>query len=229
MADELGLRFLETSAKSNINVEEAFFALATCVFLPPSPCPPFHASRSACTGGLHVGRCSYAMPYCAETSRTGWPKPMRRAEVRPVRRARRAPTRSDSAGPATPRTRAAAASRGGLLVSALLVSFLWVPAHLSLSASHPLSLVSPSPLVSFPYRFLPRSHTLALPLSASFLRLAPFFSALCICHDFQFFSRPSLFSFRRRPTGLVCAESGCDILQYGFLCESRGRRRAPCT
>ena len=38
MADELGLRFLETSAKSNINVEEAFFALATCVpfFLTPS-------------------------------------------------------------------------------------------------------------------------------------------------------------------------------------------------
>ena len=28
LADELGLRYLETSAKSNINVEEAFFALA---------------------------------------------------------------------------------------------------------------------------------------------------------------------------------------------------------
>ncbi|SCV71344.1 BQ2448_2932 [Microbotryum intermedium] len=28
LADELGLRFLETSAKTNINVEEAFFALA---------------------------------------------------------------------------------------------------------------------------------------------------------------------------------------------------------
>jgi len=31
LADELGLRFLETSAKSNINVEQAFFALARCV------------------------------------------------------------------------------------------------------------------------------------------------------------------------------------------------------
>ncbi|SCZ89537.1 BZ3500_MvSof-1268-A1-R1_Chr1-1g01243 [Microbotryum saponariae] len=29
LADELGLRFLETSAKTNINVEEAFFALAS--------------------------------------------------------------------------------------------------------------------------------------------------------------------------------------------------------
>lgn len=28
LADELGLRYLETSAKTNINVEEAFFALA---------------------------------------------------------------------------------------------------------------------------------------------------------------------------------------------------------
>lgn len=32
LADELGLRFLETSAKTNINVEEAFFALARCGF-----------------------------------------------------------------------------------------------------------------------------------------------------------------------------------------------------
>ncbi|SGY92184.1 BQ5605_C038g11721 [Microbotryum silenes-dioicae] len=31
LADELGLRFLETSAKTNINVEEAFFALARSV------------------------------------------------------------------------------------------------------------------------------------------------------------------------------------------------------
>lgn len=28
LAEELGLRYLETSAKTNINVEEAFFALA---------------------------------------------------------------------------------------------------------------------------------------------------------------------------------------------------------
>lgn len=31
LADELGLRYLETSAKTNINVEEAFFALARYV------------------------------------------------------------------------------------------------------------------------------------------------------------------------------------------------------
>lgn len=35
LAEELGLRYLETSAKTNINVEEAFFALARCV--PASP------------------------------------------------------------------------------------------------------------------------------------------------------------------------------------------------
>lgn len=28
LADELGIKFMETSAKANINVEDAFFALA---------------------------------------------------------------------------------------------------------------------------------------------------------------------------------------------------------
>lgn len=42
LAEELGLRYLETSAKTNINVEEAFFALARCVFSPSLPFPlPF--------------------------------------------------------------------------------------------------------------------------------------------------------------------------------------------
>lgn len=41
LADELGLRFLETSAKSNINVEQAFFALASYVLLLPSHLIPF--------------------------------------------------------------------------------------------------------------------------------------------------------------------------------------------
>ena len=42
LADELGLRYLETSAKTNINVEEAFFALARSVSspLPSLPVSP---------------------------------------------------------------------------------------------------------------------------------------------------------------------------------------------
>ena len=43
LADELGLRFLETSAKTNINVEEAFFALAKCVPAPPSASSSLYA------------------------------------------------------------------------------------------------------------------------------------------------------------------------------------------
>jgi Ras-related protein Rab-8A len=39
LADELGLRYLETSAKTNINVEEAFFALARSVLSPSSSTP----------------------------------------------------------------------------------------------------------------------------------------------------------------------------------------------
>src|SRR5271154_882018 len=34
LAQELGIPFIETSAKSNINVEEAFFSLARYLFLP---------------------------------------------------------------------------------------------------------------------------------------------------------------------------------------------------
>lgn len=32
LADEFGIKFLETSAKANINVEEAFFTLARFVY-----------------------------------------------------------------------------------------------------------------------------------------------------------------------------------------------------
>ena len=35
LADELGIRFMETSAKVNEGVEEAFFSLARCVLLMP--------------------------------------------------------------------------------------------------------------------------------------------------------------------------------------------------
>jgi Ras-related protein Rab-8A len=35
LAQELGIPFIETSAKSNINVEEAFFSLARYPFFPP--------------------------------------------------------------------------------------------------------------------------------------------------------------------------------------------------
>ena len=34
LADEYGIKFIETSAKSNIGVEEAFFTLARSVFSP---------------------------------------------------------------------------------------------------------------------------------------------------------------------------------------------------
>lgn len=37
LANELGVKFMETSAKVNEGVEEAFFTLARCVSL--SPCP----------------------------------------------------------------------------------------------------------------------------------------------------------------------------------------------
>jgi len=41
LAEELGLRYLETSAKTNINVEEAFFALARLVPASPLFLPSF--------------------------------------------------------------------------------------------------------------------------------------------------------------------------------------------
>lgn len=48
LAEELGISFMETSAKTNTNVEEAFFSLARSVDVPHLLgwprlfCPPFH-------------------------------------------------------------------------------------------------------------------------------------------------------------------------------------------
>lgn len=51
LANELGIKFMETSAKINEGVEEAFFTLARCVMFPHS-----HSSREAwvVVSGAHV-------------------------------------------------------------------------------------------------------------------------------------------------------------------------------
>ncbi|BGP42175.1 GTP-binding protein [Rhodotorula kratochvilovae] len=57
LADELGLRFLETSAKSNINVEQAFFALASDIKarLIDTAAPSGGAGAGAAGGSNSVG------------------------------------------------------------------------------------------------------------------------------------------------------------------------------
>ncbi|EJT98925.1 ras-domain-containing protein [Dacryopinax primogenitus] len=59
LADELGVRFLETSAKQNINVEEAFFSLARDIkarLLDTLPDQGAAAPGQAATGSVKVGQ-----------------------------------------------------------------------------------------------------------------------------------------------------------------------------
>lgn len=58
LAEELGLRYLETSAKTNINVEEAFFALARYVasFFPPCCLLGLARRQTGTIAEIHVAR-----------------------------------------------------------------------------------------------------------------------------------------------------------------------------
>ncbi|KAM0755596.1 rab-type small GTP-binding protein [Meredithblackwellia eburnea MCA 4105] len=60
LADELGLRYLETSAKTNINVEEAFFALARDIkarLIDSAPADSVDSRRAGTSGGsVNVGQ-----------------------------------------------------------------------------------------------------------------------------------------------------------------------------
>ena len=49
LANELGIKFMETSAKINEGVEEAFFTLARCV---PSPCAVARGHRLRHVSGV---------------------------------------------------------------------------------------------------------------------------------------------------------------------------------
>ena len=53
LAQELGIPFIETSAKSNINVEEAFFSLARYHF-PAIPLHKSHARSHYAIIGIHA-------------------------------------------------------------------------------------------------------------------------------------------------------------------------------
>jgi len=58
LADELGLTFMETSAKTNINVEAAFFALARDIkkrLIDSLPADEVAASRASGPGAVRVG------------------------------------------------------------------------------------------------------------------------------------------------------------------------------
>ena len=57
LANELGIKFMETSAKINEGVEEAFFTLARCVIFPLS-----HSSRKG------MGRCLWCARRALDTT-----------------------------------------------------------------------------------------------------------------------------------------------------------------
>lgn len=219
-------RATSTSKRPSSHSQRAFLS---------SSHPPCHESRLASTGVCTSKiLMRWLPPSCAETSRTGWPKRMRRAEVQPVRPACRGPTRSDSAGPATPRTRAVAASR--------LLSFSFSPLCLPrfLSAS-PVSLRA-GPLLAaltryaFPYHFPPRSHILASLFQFPFcVQRRSFFRFLCICYDSSPVpppSRPSLVRvatrFRRAFAGGVSRARNQTVhkVDCGLSYILRGRGRA---
>ena len=49
LAEELGIKFIETSAKINEGVEDAFFTLARSVTLPPKDPPYLHINVHSCS------------------------------------------------------------------------------------------------------------------------------------------------------------------------------------
>lgn len=71
LAEELGLRFLETSAKSNINVEEAFFALARDIKARLIDSAPPGAPGSASSSGAGAGASSVGLGSGGSSGKSG--------------------------------------------------------------------------------------------------------------------------------------------------------------